>query len=140
MTTEEDFEKLTYTQRLKAAVHHTTLQICKEHADEKNVQLNKMVVAAISETTWKKCEQFATDLELFAKHAKRSTINADDVKMLIRKTPKLLDYINGVQEELNASKPEPKKRSKKGKGKQTSVGASTSPSDQTEPVIVEEES
>ncbi|XP_052820149.1 centromere protein S-like [Mya arenaria] len=134
----EDLWRCIARRRLKAAVHHTTLQICNEHADEKNVQHNKMVVAAISETTWKKCEQFATDLELFAKHVKRSTINADDVKMLIRKTPKLLDYINGVQEELNASKPEPKKRSKKGKGKETSVGATTS--DQTETVIVEEES
>ena len=54
-------------QRLKAAVHHTALKICREHTAEKGLELNRMVLAAISEATWKKCEQFATDLELFAK-------------------------------------------------------------------------
>jgi len=48
-------------------VHYTTLKICKETCEAKDVELNKMVVAAIAETTWKKCEQFALDLELFAK-------------------------------------------------------------------------
>ena len=55
-------------QRLKAAVHYTTLKICKETCKDKDVQMNRMVVAAISETTWKKCEQIAMDLELFAKY------------------------------------------------------------------------
>ncbi|KAH3822248.1 centromere protein S-like [Dreissena polymorpha] len=123
MSNEENFENLTFVQRLKAAVHHTTLKICKEDCEEKDVKLNRMVVAAISETTWKKCEHFATDLELFAKHAKRSTINADDVKMLVRKSPKLLEYITGIQEEMSASKAETKKKTKKTKGKET---ASTS--------------
>jgi len=56
-----------FLQRLKAALHHSSLKICQEHAEEKNLQLSKMLVAAISETTWRKCEQFAIDMELFAK-------------------------------------------------------------------------
>ena len=43
------------------------MKICREHAAEKGLELNRMVLAAISETTWKKCEDIATDLELFAK-------------------------------------------------------------------------
>ena len=48
-------------------MHHTALKICREHVTEKELEMNRMVLAAISETTWKKCEQFATDIELFAK-------------------------------------------------------------------------
>lgn len=29
---------------------------------------------------------------MFFRHAKRTTVNADDVKMLIRKSPKLVKY------------------------------------------------
>ncbi|KAL4221019.1 Centromere protein S [Mactra antiquata] len=117
MSTAEEFEKLSENQRLKAAVHHTTLQICKEHSASQDVQLNRMVVASISETVWRKFEAWATDLELFAKHAKRSTINADDVKMLIRKSPKLLAHMNQVHEQIVATKNEGKKKTKKSTAK-----------------------
>jgi hypothetical protein len=52
---------------LKAAVHYTTLRICKECTEDKEVELNRMVVAAISETAWKKFEMWAKELEMFAK-------------------------------------------------------------------------
>ncbi|XP_045163868.2 centromere protein S-like [Mercenaria mercenaria] len=125
MSTEENFEQLTHCQRLKAAVHHTTLRVCKESVEGKDVELNRMVVAAISEATWKRFETWATDLEMFAKHGKRSTVNADDVKMLIRKSPKLLEHINMLQEQMNASKGETKKKTKKTKSKDTTAQTSS---------------
>ncbi|XP_060597920.1 centromere protein S-like [Ruditapes philippinarum] len=115
MTTEENFEQLSHCQRLKAAVHHTTLRVCKESVEDKQIDINRIVVAAISETAWKRFETWAVDLEMFAKHGKRSTINADDVKMLIRKSPKLLEHINMLQDQMNASKVETKKKTKENK-------------------------
>jgi hypothetical protein len=55
-------------QRLKAAVHHTTLRVCKESVEDKQIDINRIVVAAISETAWKRFETWAVDLEMFAKY------------------------------------------------------------------------
>ena len=54
-------------QRLKAALYYTTLKISNELAEEKEVTLSRQVVASIAETTWSQCQQFAEDLEMFAK-------------------------------------------------------------------------
>ncbi|XP_016070196.1 PREDICTED: centromere protein S-like [Miniopterus natalensis] len=89
-----------YTQRLKAAVHYTVGCLCEEIASDKEVRLSKQTIAAISEVTFRQCENFAQDLEMFARHAKRSTINTEDVKLLARRSNSLLKYITGKNEEL----------------------------------------
>ena len=58
---------LYFFQRLKAALYYTTLKISNELAEEKEVTLSRQVVASIAETTWSQCQQFAEDLEMFAK-------------------------------------------------------------------------
>ncbi|ESO84373.1 hypothetical protein LOTGIDRAFT_59040, partial [Lottia gigantea] len=78
-------------QRLKAAVFFSVVQICKQVEEDTGCTINKQVTASISELTCKQFENVATDIELFAKHAKRSTINTDDVKLLVRKTPNLVN-------------------------------------------------
>uniref|UniRef100_A0A8C5SNT4 Centromere protein S n=1 Tax=Laticauda laticaudata TaxID=8630 RepID=A0A8C5SNT4_LATLA len=79
----------TEAQRLKAAFHYTVACLCQEVAEEKNIQLSKQSIAAISEITFRQCEIFAKDLEMFAKHGKRSTISVEDVKLLARRSNSL---------------------------------------------------
>ncbi|XP_023388429.1 centromere protein S, partial [Pteropus vampyrus] len=87
-------------QRLKAAVHYTVGCLCEEVASDKEVQFSKQTIAAISEVTFRQCENFAKDLEMFARHAKRSTINTEDVKLLARRSNSLLRYITEKNEEI----------------------------------------
>ena len=54
-------------QRLKAAVYYSTSKICEKCEGEGEATLSKQAVAAISEATWKQCQQMAGDLEMFAK-------------------------------------------------------------------------
>ncbi|XP_021099285.1 centromere protein S isoform X3 [Heterocephalus glaber] len=75
--------------RLKAAVHYTVGCLCQEVEADKEVQFSKQTIAAISEMTFQQCENFARDLEMFARHAKRSTINTEDVKLLARRSNSL---------------------------------------------------
>lgn len=63
------FPKLYFCQKLKAALYYTTLKISNELAEAKEVTLSRQVVASIAETTWGQCQQFAEDLEMFAKYA-----------------------------------------------------------------------
>lgn len=108
----EGEEQFSYTQRLKAAVHYTVGSLCQEMAEEKQVQYSKQTIAALSEVTFRQCETFARDLEMFARHAKRSTINAEDVKLLARRSNALYDYITRISEALASRNQEQKKKKK----------------------------
>ncbi|XP_044301239.1 centromere protein S-like [Varanus komodoensis] len=100
-------------QRLKAAVHYTVACLCEEVAEDKATQFSKQAIAAISEITFRQCDIFAKDLEMFARHAKRSTINAEDVKLLARRSNALLGYITQKSEELAMNNQEQKEKRKK---------------------------
>ncbi|XP_064446017.1 centromere protein S isoform X3 [Mirounga angustirostris] len=108
---------------------------------------SKQTIAAVSELTFRQCETFAKDLEMFARypvrtvcwplylllriqrclltpvrkvstyfwrrHAKRSTINTEDVKLLARRSNSLLKYITEKTEELAQFNTEQKAKKKK---------------------------
>uniref|UniRef100_A0A8C6H2L8 Centromere protein S n=1 Tax=Mus spicilegus TaxID=10103 RepID=A0A8C6H2L8_MUSSI len=100
-------------QRLKAAVHYTVGCLCQEVTLDKQVNFSKQTIAAISEVTFRQCENFAKDLEMFARHAKRSTVTTEDVKLLARRNNSLLKYITEKNEEiaqLNLKRKAKKKR------------------------------
>nr|7DA0_B Chain B, Centromere protein S [Gallus gallus]7DA1_A Chain A, Centromere protein S [Gallus gallus]7DA1_B Chain B, Centromere protein S [Gallus gallus]7DA2_A Chain A, Centromere protein S [Gallus gallus]7DA2_C Chain C, Centromere protein S [Gallus gallus] len=90
-------------QRLRAAVHYTTGALAQDVAEDKGVLFSKQTVAAISEITFRQAENFARDLEMFARHAKRSTITSEDVKLLARRSNSLLKYITQKSDELASS-------------------------------------
>ncbi|KAM7139379.1 centromere protein S [Macrochelys suwanniensis] len=121
---EQERERLLHSQRLKAAVHYTVGCLCQEVAEDKDIQFSKQTIAAISEITFRQCEVFAKDLEMFARHGKRTVINSEDVKLLARRSNSLLRYITQKSEELALNNLEQKERKKKkssaAKGKRTS--------------------
>ncbi|NWW49192.1 CENPS protein, partial [Pedionomus torquatus] len=100
-------------QRLKAAVHYTVGCLCQDVAEDKEMQFSKQTIAAISEITFRQCETFAKDLEMFARHAKRSTVTIEDVKLLARRSTSLLKYITQKGEEITSSNMEQKEKKKK---------------------------
>ncbi|XP_030078319.1 centromere protein S [Microcaecilia unicolor] len=112
-------------ERLKAAVHYTVGCLCQEVAEEKGIEFSKQTIAAVSEITFSQCEIFAKDLEMFARHAKRSTINTEDVKLLARRSRSLLNYITQKSEELASSNQEQKEKKRK-KNMAASKGRKTS--------------
>ncbi|KAM8959390.1 centromere protein S isoform 2-T2 [Lycaon pictus] len=109
----EEQERFSHRQRLKAAVHYTVGCLCEDVASDKEVQFSKQTIAAISELTFRQCEHFAKDLEMFARHAKRSTINTEDVKLLARRSNSLLKYITEKNEELTQFNIEQRAKKKK---------------------------
>ncbi|UJR14136.1 hypothetical protein I4U23_001130 [Adineta vaga] len=90
--------------RLKATLHAACGKICEQLQTQSNVTVDKQVVAAIGDITFEQIGTFCQDLDAFAKHGKRSTINADDVRLLCRRNPNLLDKIDDVQRTLKPSK------------------------------------
>uniref|UniRef100_UPI00358E1CF7 centromere protein S-like isoform X4 n=1 Tax=Myxine glutinosa TaxID=7769 RepID=UPI00358E1CF7 len=86
--------------RLRAAMHFTVGKLCEKVANDEHVSFSKQAVAAIAETTFRQCELFTRDVEMFAKHAKRTTVNCDDVKLLSRRSKSLHNFISKRSEEL----------------------------------------
>ncbi|XP_077583311.1 centromere protein S [Stigmatopora nigra] len=98
--------------RLKATIHFTVGRICQNMSEEYRRKLSRQVVAAITETTFGQCEIFAKDLEAFAKHAKRCTVSADDVKLLARRSTALSTHIQRKSEEVEQEQKALKKKKK----------------------------
>ncbi|NWI64256.1 CENPS protein, partial [Todus mexicanus] len=105
-------------QRLKAAVHYTVGCLCQEVAEDKDMEFSKQTIAAIAEITFRQCGVFL----ILCRHAKRSTVTTEDVKLLARRSSSLLKYITQKSEELTSSHMEQKKKKKSSavKGRRTS--------------------
>uniref|UniRef100_A0A674PBU8 Centromere protein S n=1 Tax=Takifugu rubripes TaxID=31033 RepID=A0A674PBU8_TAKRU len=88
-------------QRLKAAVHYTVSRICQKLGEDYRREFSRQVMAAITETAVRQCDIFSKDLEAFARHAKRSTVSPEDVKLVARRSTALSNYIQSKIEELN---------------------------------------
>ncbi|XP_034974224.2 centromere protein S isoform X1 [Zootoca vivipara] len=120
--------------RLKAACHYTVAGLCEEVSQDKEIQFSKQTIAAISEIAFRQCEYFAKDLEMFARHAKRSTVNLEDVKLLARRSKSLLKYITEKSEEIALNSLEEKEKRKKKSGSRKGRRASD---EQEEHVVAE---
>ncbi|XP_041635093.1 centromere protein S [Cheilinus undulatus] len=97
-------------QRLKAVVHFTVGRLCQKAGEDHRREFSRQVIAAIAETTYRQCDVFAKDLEAFARHAKRSTVSTEDVKLLARRSTALSIYIQNKSEELNQEQKDLKKK------------------------------
>ncbi|XP_034389456.1 centromere protein S [Cyclopterus lumpus] len=97
-------------QRLKAAVHYAVGRMCQKTGEDHRREFDRQVIAAIAETTFRQCDIFAKDLEAFARHAKRSTVSSDDVKLVARRSTALSIYIQNKSEELNQEQRDLKKK------------------------------
>ena len=68
----------------------TVIDTCSTIETEIGVTFNPEVIANITKLAIDKIKRTAEDLEAFACHAKRTTILPDDVKLLTRRNPKLV--------------------------------------------------
>lgn len=85
--------------------------MCQKIGEENRREFSRQTVAAIAETTFRQCDIFAKDLEAFARHAKRSTVSAEDVKLLARRSTALSNHIQNKSEELAQEQRDSKKKS-----------------------------
>lgn len=85
--------------------------MCQKIGEENRREFSRQTVAAIAETTFRECDIFAKDLEAFARHAKRSTVSAEDVKLLARRSTALSNHIQNKSEELAQEQRDSKKKS-----------------------------
>lgn len=80
-------------ERLKAALWYSIGKTVDAIALEDNINASPQFIGSLTELVHAKIATAATDLEAFAKHAGRSTINSKDVLLLARNTDGLEDIL-----------------------------------------------
>ncbi|TQN75350.1 Centromere protein S [Colletotrichum shisoi] len=99
-------------ERLKAALWFAVGKIVDEESIKQDCNATPQFIGALTEMVWAQIESVAGDLESFSRHARRTTVTTDDVVLLARKNPDLLDIVRGFVDQQKVDK------QKKGKGKE----------------------
>ncbi|TDZ19443.1 Centromere protein S [Colletotrichum sidae] len=99
-------------ERLKAALWFAVGKMVDEESIKQNCNATPQFIGALTEMVWSQIESTAMDLENFSRHARRTTVQTEDVLLLARKNPDLLDLVTAFVDEKKAEK------ASKGKGKQ----------------------
>ncbi|VDL62833.1 unnamed protein product [Hymenolepis diminuta] len=76
------------SEHLATLYHECTIR-AKEISERSAVIIPDEITSFVTETSFRFCQMLATDIESFARHAKRSTINMDDVLLFARRNPLL---------------------------------------------------
>ena len=79
--------------KLKAALWHAIGQTVDSIAVNQDLNATPHFIGGLSEMVWSQIDNVARDLEAFAKHSGRSTINCKDVLLLGRRNEALDDVL-----------------------------------------------
>ncbi|XP_041979320.1 centromere protein S-like isoform X2 [Aricia agestis] len=90
------FENISPRQKNRAALLRDVRSICTETCHLLGLDITKPSTDVITELVYKKILLYGSDLEAFARHAKRSTISTDDVKLLVRRNPSLKEHLGSI--------------------------------------------
>ncbi|EUB57333.1 Centromere protein S [Echinococcus granulosus] len=77
-----------------SALHYECIARAKVVSDRSGVHIPDEIASLVTETAFRFAQMLTTDLESFAHHAKRSTINQDDVLLFARRNPQLRKFLN----------------------------------------------
>ncbi|KAG0261400.1 hypothetical protein DFQ27_002985 [Actinomortierella ambigua] len=80
-------------ERLQAAIWYTVGEICESQAPQLNVTVTPQLIASLSEIVFRQAENFA-------KHAKRSTVSMDDIKLVSRRNESLHELISAEADRI----------------------------------------
>ncbi|KAK3623880.1 MHF histone-fold complex component [Elasticomyces elasticus] len=87
-------------EKLKAALWYSTGQTVDAVAVAQDLNATQHFIGGLSEMCWAQIESIAKDLEAFAKHGGRSTINAKDVLLLGRRNDGLKAVLEAEAKEV----------------------------------------
>ncbi|KKK17191.1 apoptosis-inducing TAF9-like domain 1 family protein, partial [Aspergillus ochraceoroseus] len=87
------------SQRLKSALWLSIGKIVDEETIKLGINATPQFIGALTELVWVQIETASQDLEAFAKHAGRSTINVSDVMMLARRNEGLESILRAFVEQ-----------------------------------------
>ncbi|KAK5791788.1 hypothetical protein VI817_007097 [Penicillium citrinum] len=92
-------EEIGLEERLKSALWLSIGKIVDEETIKLGVNATPQFIGALTEMVWAQIETVSQDLESFAKHAGRSTVNVSDVMLLARRNEGLESILKAFVEQ-----------------------------------------
>ncbi|KAI3849854.1 hypothetical protein MKW98_026768 [Papaver atlanticum] len=91
----------------------SVIKIAEAEGKKNNMEISEQVTGCISDISFKFSEQLAKDLELFAQHAGRKSVNIDDVILSAHRNEHLASSLRLYSSELKGKEPQSEKKRKK---------------------------
>ncbi|KAH7578510.1 hypothetical protein ACOSP7_000187 [Xanthoceras sorbifolium] len=91
----------------------STISIAETEAKKRGMQISEPIIAYISDMVFKYTEQLAKELELFAQHANRKSVNAEDVILSAHRNEHLASSLRSFNDDLKAKEPQSERKRKK---------------------------
>nr|KAJ0206509.1 hypothetical protein LSAT_V11C500232820 [Lactuca sativa] len=120
----EDVEET--TSHLRDRFRLSTISIAESEAKQDNMEISQPVIVCISDLAFKyavvfsvTAEQLAEDLEMFAHHAGRKSVNMNDVIISAHRNTHLADLLRSFSYNLKAKEPQSEKKRKKSSSKES---------------------
>ncbi|XP_059643717.1 protein MHF1 homolog isoform X1 [Cornus florida] len=97
----------------------STITIAEAEAKRNEMEISQPIMACISDLAFKyAAEQLAKDLELFAQHAGRKSVNMEDVILSAHRNEHLATSLRSFRNDLKAKEPQSDRKRKKGSKKE----------------------
>ncbi|XP_068667364.1 protein MHF1 homolog [Aristolochia californica] len=100
-------------QLLRDRFRLSVISIAETEAKKYDTEVSAPVMACISDLAFKLTEQLAKDLELFAHHGNRKSVNMDDVVLSAHRNEHVATLLRSMSWELKAKEPQNEKKRKK---------------------------
>lgn len=117
---------------LKELNHFIVGSMSEEFCAEKNVKMTKEFVYCVSELAFSMLQSVSRDLECFAQHAKRSTVQKEDLLLSVRKNASLQKILNNEISKLKKTPATNKRKLTKTKCREKASPIILSDSDDSE--------
>ncbi|XP_020106654.1 MHF histone-fold complex subunit 1 isoform X2 [Ananas comosus] len=91
----------------------SVISIANAEAEKVVMGISEPVVACIADLAFKYTEQLAKDVELFAQHAGRKSVNMEDVILSAHRNDHLAGLLRSFSQELKGKEPQTERKRKK---------------------------
>ncbi|KAL6517893.1 MHF histone-fold complex component [Orobanche minor] len=111
---EEDEEEESASELLRDRFRLCTISIAETEAKRNGMEVSPPIMSCISDLAFKYApEQLAKDLELFAQHAGRKSVNMEDVIISAHRNDHLSGMLRSFSNDIKAKEPQSERKRKK---------------------------
>lgn len=109
---------------LKDRMRLALVTTAESEAQKHGMSVSQIVMASLADLTFKFTEQLARDIEMFAQHAGRKSVNIDDIILAARRNEDVASSLKSFSQELLKAKDqqmEKKRKKSSTKGEKSAV-------------------